>query len=82
MNKEFETEDLNLAAALDTMGVKIVKFEHSSGNRFKFVFDGSKEVSKMVDDYWNGSLLIDARKFALNLRSLKYRIHSNDSSNL
>lgn len=69
---EYKTKDLGEAAAYLTKDVKLLRFE-GDFNFFWFIFR-EDEVVGLTDGYWNGELLVPARIYQENLRSLKDRI--------
>ena len=69
---EYKTKDLGEAAALVTEGIKLVALSWEE-NICWFEFSGA-DIKKISDMYWSGDLLVPARVYAGNLRSLKDRL--------
>jgi hypothetical protein len=70
---KFETTELPLAAALQTLGFMpdVVK---SPDNRFLFVFDKTPELDIAVSDYWANKLKVSPKLQWNNVRELKSRM--------
>jgi hypothetical protein len=71
----YETSDLGLAAALLACSVLLVRVNKDNPKRAVFVFIESIEVSNLVQEYWNGSLMVNALGYFENTKRLKSRIY-------
>ena len=67
-----------LAISLVCLDFEIESFNQDPKNygRIEFVFNKNKAIEKAINDYWNGKLLIDPKKFWSISRELKSRIRS------
>ncbi len=67
-----------LVISLVCLGFKIESFNQNPKNygRIEFVFSKNKTIEKTINDYWNGKLLIDPKKFWSISRELKSRTRS------
>lgn len=68
----FKTSDLSLSAYLSMMGLKIIKAEKDSNNKFLFEFDDPDGLAK---DYSIGFLKSDFIKYDNSLRNLKRMLY-------
>ncbi|MDD2890859.1 MAG: DUF5659 domain-containing protein [bacterium] len=70
-----KTSDLYEAGALQAYsGFSPIKLEEEEGI-ITFIFEGEKEAEEIIQLFWNGQLMVSARKYAEALKSLKERIH-------
>lgn len=76
---KFETTELPLAAALQTLGFipDVVKTPNS---KFLFVFDKSHELDIAVIDYWTNRLKVSPKLQWNNVRELKSRMATYQSN--
>lgn len=69
--------DLGIVTSLVAKGYNIIEtkkdFENSS--RVDFVFKKDINLDKLISGYFEGKLMVDAKKFWLTLRDIKSRIH-------
>jgi hypothetical protein len=75
MEAKFLTKDLYLAALLCCMGNKFIGV-NKSDRSYWFVFDNKTWCEKMIDEYWMGSLEVNAKQFVEQIRTLKAFIFS------
>lgn len=77
MNMEgyYKTKDLYEASALYASGMTLQTL-NSEGNQFWFVFSDDSSCQKISDHYWQGSLELNAKKYADAVRTLKDRVFS------
>lgn len=76
MNNEYITVDLNIAAAIITMGVDIKNIDKTNRNRVKFVFENSDKVIKIETDYFNDKLKVPVLKYVNTQKLLKDRVYN------
>lgn len=69
---EYKTKDIGEAAALITTGIKIIRIDRE-GHICWFVFTKS-DALRTSNNYWSGELIVAAKKYNDNLRSLKDRV--------
>jgi hypothetical protein len=73
----YATNDMYVACALVTAGQKLLDMTPSEDkpHEFVFVFDNSDgQIKDLIDEYYNGTLLVDALSLTHNVRDLKTRI--------
>lgn len=70
----YTTRDIAEAAALLTCGQRLVGLQ-AAERHFLFCFSPRLASERVSRNYWSGALRVDPRAFALNLRSLKDRVH-------
>ena len=78
-NKQFKTEDLILAATLITFGYKLVDLvpnEDKHRPNLFFIFVDELSIKKTVQEFHQGKLTVEPRKFAYEWKTLKYRLHN------
>jgi len=81
---EYKTKDVYLAATLLSIGYKDYRIERN-GKQCFFIFDYQEEnldnnISKTglevtVDEYWQGSLIVDPKLLFNSFRELKNRMY-------
>lgn len=72
MSNEYFTKDLGEAAALLTVGIKLLRLSRDE-SFFWFVFEESS-CSEASNAYWSGDLMISAKMYSTNMRLLKDRL--------
>lgn len=76
-NKEtFASPDFYLCAFLKAKGLKLLKVEKESPNRFLFVFEDTEDRPKWVQGFLFDSVLIEPKCYATAIRGLKDLIYS------
>lgn len=76
-NGEFKTSHFHLAACLITLGYKIARVERAATQReVAICFVDSTELRDKVEEYWNGTLQIDALRHNQEYKSLMDRLNS------
>ena len=81
MNKEYErlldSQDMGLAVALLCKEYQLAELERPQyGGRVTFRFILDDGIDQAAQDYWNGKLEIDAKRFWNEAKNLKTRIYS------
>jgi hypothetical protein len=75
-NQKFITYDIALAAALITLGYKLLNIEKIAERRSQFILSHDDHTDKMVNDYWSDQLILPVRSFYDNLKMIKNRLYS------
>ncbi|NQU99875.1 MAG: hypothetical protein HQ538_04005 [Parcubacteria group bacterium] len=76
MNKHyFRTNDLYLASYLTVKDMKFVSVDKES-YRAEFIFLDTPKRKKLCENYFNGSELVEPRKYMLAVKDLKQIIYS------
>lgn len=70
--------DLGLASAIFSSGIAIVDLDKSNPRKVKFIFQNSKALETISNDYWNGVLSVNALEFFQNIRVLKNRLYQTN----
>lgn len=74
---EYRTKDFYISAALQTCGLKLVSLDRNDPQRVEFVFeDPNDEAHRIVNDYWDGKLQLDAFQFVSSVKLIKSRLYS------
>lgn len=78
MAKEtYRTKDLSCAAFLYASNRKLLRLERDGNSKqFWFIFSDKDQCEKMVDSYWRGEAVVNAKAFADAMRTMKDRIFS------
>lgn len=76
LSNSFELADLGAAAALSTIGYKLLALEPTEGRRVIFVFQNEKGIGESVELYWSNRLTVDALGYFTALKLLKSRLHA------
>lgn len=77
MNDFIYISDLGLATALFSHNFPVIDLDKSNSKKVKFIFQNSKALESISNDYWNGVLMVNALEFFQNIRVLKNRIYEN-----
>lgn len=72
----FITFDIGLSAALISLGYELKNVDKTNLKKSKFVFGRDEHIDKMINEYWNGKLVLPARALIENIKMLKNRIYS------
>jgi len=70
---EYFTKDLGEAAGLICSSAKLLRLQKES-RFFWFVFADKSLCEQLANEYWAGSLTLDAKRYSEALRSLKDRL--------
>lgn len=73
----FQTFDLGLASSLTSLGYELVGLNKSNPKKAQFIFKRDSRTEKIVSDYWNGNLELNARVLFDNQKMLKNRLYSD-----
>lgn len=74
-NKYYQTSDIALATIISLTFPLIRITPQSSGKSF-FVFERNKEMEKLIEDYWSGTLKIEPKVYFNQLKTIKTRLYS------
>jgi len=75
-SEQFLTYDIGLSATLLTLGYKLIDLEKSDVKKVQFIFLRDVGIDNAINNYWDGSLKIDARTLFDNLKRVKNQIYS------
>ncbi len=73
---QYRTSDLGCVVALAVSGIPFTSLDRSNPSRVIFVFEDNQRLSKVVDQYWTGKLLVDAKSYSEQLKGVKARIYN------
>lgn len=77
MKNEFRTSDFGLASTLVALEHQVFEFDRRNPKRVEFVFQGSEEVSKLVNAFWADSVAVSAQRLLAAQKHLKNRLYSS-----
>lgn len=72
----FELADLGAAAAIASVGFKLIGLEPTDGRRVVFVFQNEPGIAEVLERYWSGQLPVDALAYFGAVKLLKSRLHA------
>ena len=75
-NDTYQTKDLSEAAALLTLGQKIIRIDREGGICW-FVFSEKFKCQEISNSFWFDDCLVDAKSYYDSITRLKNRIFSN-----
>lgn len=67
---EFKSRDIYICAALKAAGISLIRVDALNGKGF-FVFQDSPEIQKIIANYSNGKLKLDAKALFETWKTLK-----------
>jgi hypothetical protein len=73
----FSTFDLGCAAALISIGFKLISLNKQNPNKVLFIFEKKVDIEEVVNKYFSGKLKVSARVLIDNIKMLKNMIYSN-----
>lgn len=73
---QFLTFDIGLAAALITLGYKLIDLEKSNVKKVQFIIKRDAGIDNSIASYWDSNLTLDARTLFDNLKRVKNQIYS------
>ena len=76
VSEQFITYDLGLAASLVSLGYTLWDIEKTDPKKSQFIFKRDEQIDKMIGQYWDGTLSLDARTLFDNQKMLKNRLYS------
>lgn len=77
MNKDkyYQTTDIALATII-SLSFPLVRITPQSNSKSLFVFERSKELERLIEDYWSGTLKIEPKTYFNQLKQIKTRLYS------
>lgn len=71
--------DMNLSGSLVVLGFPIIAFDRNAKEfpKVGMVFKKTKELEQAVQNYWDGTLLLEPKAFWNAIREIKSRIRMN-----
>lgn len=69
--------DLSLAAALLTLGYKLISINKQNYSKAEFLFKPKPNMDDDIDKFWARQLKQDSRTYFENLKLLKTMLYSN-----
>jgi hypothetical protein len=71
--------DMNLSGSLMVLGFPIIAFDRNPKEfpKVGMVFKKTKELEQAVQNYWDGTLLLEPKAFWNAIREIKSRIRMN-----
>jgi len=79
-DKNYETHDMALAAALLTSGHRPINLNISNPRRVCFVFEQTVELNGCVNSYWTKALAVEPKSYFDSLRDLKSWMYSEQDN--
>ena len=76
MKTYYETSDMGVAVVLEIKGYKIADVDKSNPKRVVFKFQEDDKLHKIVADYWNKNLKIDALTMQTAIKNIKGRLYN------
>jgi len=76
-----KTSDINLAAALLSIGYDVDGIDPSNPGKVAFFFKNSVELQQDVDKYWSDNVLVNPKLYMYHRKELLNRINRNDIVN-
>lgn len=73
MNQLFKTKDLYEAAAMYASAIPLITLEFDN-KQYWFLFEEQEKCRKLSDEYWRGTLMVNAKGYADAIRTLKDRV--------
>lgn len=74
-NDYYQTSDIALATIV-SLSFPLVRITPQSNSKSLFVFERSKELEKLIEDYWSGTLKIEPKVYFNQLKTIKTRLYS------
>jgi Domain of unknown function (DUF5659) len=78
MSDYFETNDLYLAATLQSLGLEMVGVERDDPRRVRFVFTDDERRREWTRQYLAGALRVDPLVLLNSLRAMKRQIYQGE----
>lgn len=69
----YESTDMGLCAALVTLGERM-EGKEMDGRQIIFSFEDSPRLRRMIEDYFQDTLMVKANKYNAAIRSIKAQI--------
>lgn len=75
--QEFSTSDWGLILTLSYLNFSFLRIDRSNPHRVEFYFEQNKKLEETINAFWRGELRVEPRKFLMQQRLLKSRLHSD-----
>lgn len=74
---QISTKDFYQASLLYALGFPLVGLNRPSGDFVVFTFEDPEFKGEiLLDEYWNGGVMVDAKKLISSIKELKNRMYS------
>jgi len=71
-----ETSDLNVCVVLVYFGHRLIRIDRSEPRRCVFSLSWSEKADEVIEQFFDGKLLVDPRRFIAIQKDLKSRIYA------
>ncbi len=71
-----ETSDLNVCVVLVYFGHHLARIDRSEPRRCIFILSWSEESDEIIEQFFDGELLVDPKRFIAIQKDLKSRIYA------
>ena len=75
--QNFQITDFYTAVFLLANAFKLTEIDKSNPRRFGFVFQDQANRSKLLEDFFNGSAMIEPRQFVSAIKELKTLMYND-----
>ena len=75
----YKTSDLALTTIL-SLSFPLIGISPQSNNKSLFIFENSKNLEKLIEEYWSGTLKVEPKVYFNQLKTIKTRLYSNDKN--
>jgi len=76
MNKIYKTSDLNTCIALQYFNHCLITVDKSNHSRCIFSIEETKNTPKILEDFYQGKLLVEPKRFVSIQKETKGRIYN------
>lgn len=76
-DKYYQTSDIALATII-SLSFPLVRITPQSNNKSLFVFNRSKKLERLIEEYWSGNLKIEPKAYFAQLKNIKTRLYSEN----
>jgi len=76
MKTYYETSDMGVEVVIEIKGYGIADVDKSNPKRVVFKFQEDDKLHKIVADYWNKNLKIDALTMQTAIKNIKGRLYN------
>ncbi|MBI2415642.1 MAG: hypothetical protein HYV33_03210 [Candidatus Kerfeldbacteria bacterium] len=73
---ELPIDFMELAAVLMTLDYKLIRVDKTNQKHCIFYLEEHEDSYQLITRYFNSELTVDPKRLFINLRTLKYMIHS------
>ncbi|MBT4384832.1 hypothetical protein HOD30_03715 [Candidatus Peregrinibacteria bacterium] len=75
--QELSTSDWGLILVLSYLNFTCTRIDRNNPNRVEFCFEQNKKLDEAIAAFWRGDLRVEPRKFLMQQKLLKSRLHSD-----